>query len=68
MLFQVLTEPDLRFCSQVLALSFNEKGKSFNLIMFMLQFWFMYYKLPQNLLDANMNFYILNHEMLVKVG
>ena len=43
MLFQVLVHPDLRFCSQVLALSFNEKEKkSFNLIMFMLQFWSVY--------------------------
>jgi len=31
-------DPDLRFCSHVLALSFNEKGKSFNLMVFMLQF------------------------------
>ena len=39
---QVLIDPDMRFCSQVLALSFNEKGKNFNLIMFILQFWFVY--------------------------
>jgi hypothetical protein len=31
-------DPDLRFCSHVLALSFNEKGKGFNLMVFMLQF------------------------------
>jgi hypothetical protein len=30
-------DPDLRFCSHVLALSFNEKGKSFNLMVFILQ-------------------------------
>jgi hypothetical protein len=35
---QARMDPDLRFCSHVLALSFNEKGKSFNLMVFMLQF------------------------------
>ena len=42
MLFKVLTDPDLRFCNQVLTLSFNEKKKTFNLIIFMLQFWSVY--------------------------
>jgi len=31
-------DPDLRFYSHVLALSFNEKGKNFNLMVFKLQF------------------------------
>jgi len=35
---QTRMDPDLRFCNHVLALSFNEKGKSFNLMVFMLQF------------------------------
>ena len=78
MLFQVLIDIDLRFCSQALALSFNEKRKSFNLIMFMLQFWScMYHKLPQKnyvlqtslkSLKSSMDSHILNDEMLVKVG
>jgi len=35
---QARIDPSLKFCSHVLALSFNEKGKSFNLMVFMLQF------------------------------
>jgi len=31
-------DPDLRFYSHVLALSFNEKEKTYNRMMFMLQF------------------------------
>jgi len=35
---QARMDPGLKFCSHVLALSFNEKGKGFNLMVFMLQF------------------------------
>jgi hypothetical protein len=35
---KALMDPDLRFYSHVLALSFNEKRKSFNLMVFILQF------------------------------
>jgi hypothetical protein len=31
-------DPGFKFCSHVLTLSFNEKWKCFNLMMFMLQF------------------------------
>jgi len=51
----------LRFCSYVLALSFNEKGKSFNLMVFMLQFN------PQIPLNASMDFLNLSHEKKIKV-
>jgi len=35
---QVQMDPGLKFYSHVLALSFKGKGKSFNLMVFMLQF------------------------------
>ena len=40
--FQARMNPDLRFYNHVLALSFNEKWKSFNLMMFILQFKLLY--------------------------
>ena len=41
-LFEVLIDLNLRFCNLVLALSFDEKWKTFNLIIFVLQFWSVY--------------------------
>jgi hypothetical protein len=61
-------DPDLRFCSHVLALSFNEKGKNFNMMLFMLQFKsYTCYKLLQILSNTSMDFLDLSHEKKVKV-
>jgi len=60
---------DLRFCSNVLALSFNEKGKSFNLMVFMLQLsHYRWYRPPQILSNASMDFLDLSHEKKVKLN
>jgi len=67
--FQARMDPNLRFCSRVLALSFNEKEKK------ALIWWYSCYNLshyrcyrpPQILSNAIMDFLDLSHEKKVKV-
>jgi hypothetical protein len=61
-------DPDLRFCSHVLALPFNEKGKSFNLMCSCYNLrHYRCYRPPQILSNASMDFLDLSHEKKVKV-
>jgi len=65
---QARMDPGLKFCSHVLALSSSEKGKSFNLMVFMYNLsHYKCYRPPQIPLNANIDFLNLSHEKKVKV-